>query len=1436
MAANNIEINFDASSGIEASNKLRDALKGLSASLGDFTVKTVDFNAKGKATQVVIQQTNEEGQKLTRTFKLQGDQLEQLNAKLQESAKNQEALIKQQQLATASAQAQSIIAAKAPLDTPTEAVPTAMLERLQRAQQALVKTIAFGGLPREEIDRVITDLSNGIVRLETGPAAALQRAFIRVLDTTRQINETVGKTAATAAKMSSEQARTFGAAAQAAFPVPPAATAQQLLNYQQALIRVQQTAQQSGLPLQSLNEILTNLQKGPQAAIASMSKLPVAAQQVQAALVQLGTAAGGLGPPFNNANQALGAFGRNFQRLITSLPYAVGLQLVHRLLGAVVTQMQQAVSESAKLQVAISELRTISQDSGVTFQQFEGGIRRVADAFGLSQIDVAEANYQALSSQVIKATESEAFLTVAAQLARAGRATLTEATNSLTTATRAWGLSNQEAIRTAATLFRTVELGRVRVADLNNVLSQTGPAAKALGISLQETLALLATLTSRGVSPAQAGTQISALFNALIKPSQEMKRALNEIGASAESLIAEKGLIGFIDILGKKAEEGSRGLGELTPNIRAMRAALGTAGEGAAAFQENLAKMTDAIGPFQEAIKIMGESAGKQLLERWQRIKNFFVSDFGANVVSGLNNFLGMIEKINVSMSTLVSVFLTAGTALAVFLAALKIGTAIAASYTAAAGTAAAGTSAMGVAMSAFAISGPAAIALVVAALVGGLVLGIRQSKQELDDLAKISEKTRAKMEADFARINEARKAADAEQIADFKRTQEVGYKAALAASNAQVALFTKQKDLIITQNRAVQEQLKVALANAVSAQREVINKLRSDATKAETQIKKSQKFLEDIKAKSEERVFERIIKFETDPTRQLQSIANRIRQLQREAQALFEKGDEASVSGARKRFEEIDRLTERSIDIRGNLERRAAAASPFAAGATLGLDPRTGQLTQQVSLVGVVNAARQQEIRNQQFRNQLEEQYQAKQKKTAENNRATARSESDRLRAFEEKARDLEKFTIFSDKEGTKLRPEFLGPGGLEKAKQQLNTMIEEFKRLGGAAVTKDPRLQEAFTNKILIIEQQFQNQKAKIEAEGNAKSIKDTQEYWAEKVRITTEGARQAQQELQGIQTTVVSDFLEKALKKTETGISAFSPTSLAAKLQMKPLVESIKTDLAAIDDPSLSKEAFDKLQQRILEGLSKVNALIKQYRGPKPSAKEERIFGSDEQLNEEVQRVAQVIFRIQELRARAKQRQEEANETIKAQTKSAAEAEEKAKGFAKAVENAGTEGEKAGTKTKEAMDKVPPSVDAIIGKLDALKTKYKEIQTMTISINVQYNTVGTPPPLPVPVPLPEKEAAGGSIFWKGSGTDTIPAMLSPGEFVVNARNTRRFYSQLLSINAGMQPRYFATGGPVTVGDINIAVEKGAPESTVREIGRQLQREIRRGTISLR
>ena len=99
----------------------------------------------------------------------------------------------------------------------------------------------------------------------------------------------------------------------------------------------------------------------------------------------------------------------------------------------------------------------------------------------------------------------------------------------------------------------------------------------------------------------------------------------------------------------------------------------------------------------------------------------------------------------------------------------------------------------------------------------------------------------------------------------------------------------------------------------------------------------------------------------------------------------------------------------------------------------------------------------------------------------------------------------------------------------------------------------------------------------------------------------------------------------------------------------------------------------------------------------------------------------------------------------------------------------------------------------------QLDTLGIKANNLngKQVTIGVNTVYTETGPKPPGYVArngVPaffanggLVNYLAAGGFPRFLAKGTDTVPAMLTPGEFVVNSRSTAENLPLLEAINAG-------------------------------------------------
>ena len=244
----------------------------------------------------------------------------------------------------------------------------------------------------------------------------------------------------------------------------------------------------------------------------------------------------------------------------------VQTQLIVRSLNGIRDALEESVGSAMRFSKQVGEIRAI--DPTRNFQQIGDDIRRLSDAFNQPLAEVAEAQYQTISSQFTSATDQTNILTAANQLAKVTAQDLSSATLLLAGSLNAYGESSDMAGLRSAQFFKTVELGRVRLNELGTALGRVQSIGHESGVSLEELEASLVAITLGGVKANEASTQLRGVLTAFLKPTQDMQKALKELGVeSGEAAIATWGLQGAVAQLWKLAGSAS-GMSKLFPNIR----------------------------------------------------------------------------------------------------------------------------------------------------------------------------------------------------------------------------------------------------------------------------------------------------------------------------------------------------------------------------------------------------------------------------------------------------------------------------------------------------------------------------------------------------------------------------------------------------------------------------------------------------------------------------------------------------------------------------------------------------------------------------------------------------------------------------------------------------------------------------------------------------
>lgn len=346
-------------------------------------------------------------------------------------------------------------------------------------------------------------------------------------------------------------------------------------------------------------------------------------------------------------------------------------QTVHRAIYALIRQIRDGIKATADLEKRISEIRTISQDRQLPFEAWFKGAKQLSDQFGTTLEDTIEGAYQAISNQIAKGGDAFIFMEEALQFSRAAVTDTATSVSLLTGALNSYNLTATHSEEVSATLFKMIELGRVRADEVSDSFGRVGVIANQLGVDLDEVAASIALLTIQGKKPAVVMTELRNIMLKLVKPTESLKELFREWGIeSGVQAIATFGYTGVLEKLNDKflqleAEGVGKGVAKFNEyfnSIRAISGIMGLAGKNAGEFQKTLAGFNNKIADYNKAQNIAVESIGKQLQIQANQVRNYFVSAIGRDTltaVSMLNNAMSSNVKIVDGMRTSQGTLLT---------------------------------------------------------------------------------------------------------------------------------------------------------------------------------------------------------------------------------------------------------------------------------------------------------------------------------------------------------------------------------------------------------------------------------------------------------------------------------------------------------------------------------------------------------------------------------------------------------------------------------------------------------------------------------------------------------------------------------------------------------------------------------------------------------
>jgi len=305
----------------------------------------------------------------------------------------------------------------------------------------------------------------------------------------------------------------------------------------------------------------------------------------------------------NNATRALASF-QNF---------AVDVGRIAA--GAIAAVGVASVREAAQFETSIAKIEGLVGVAGAELDAMAEAARRFGRETGKGAQEAAAGLFVIASSGLRGADASEA-LELSLKAAAAGLGATEDIARAVSGALNAYGTDVIDAAAATDVIVATARAGNFETSQFAAAIGRVLPFAKQAGSSLEDMGGAVALLTRTNGDAAQSVTQVSALFRAFVVPTEEAKKALDNVGLSAEDMrnaIANEGLPAALDMLDEKLGGNREQLGRLLGSSEAASAAFQILDADSKTIAETFGVVNDAAGMTQEAFEVVEDTAANRL-------------------------------------------------------------------------------------------------------------------------------------------------------------------------------------------------------------------------------------------------------------------------------------------------------------------------------------------------------------------------------------------------------------------------------------------------------------------------------------------------------------------------------------------------------------------------------------------------------------------------------------------------------------------------------------------------------------------------------------------------------------------------------------------------------------------------------------------------------
>jgi TP901 family phage tail tape measure protein len=320
-------------------------------------------------------------------------------------------------------------------------------------------------------------------------------------------------------------------------------------------------------------------------------------------------------------------------------------------------QLPLAIAGGAAVKLAVdfdksmTQIQSLVGIAGDEVEKMGERAKKMASDTGQSATAAADSLFF-ITSAGLRGEEAMQVLEASLKSAAIGLGEAKTVADLATSAMNAYGSEVLSATGATDVLGAAVREGKLEASTLAGAMGSVLPVASNMGVQFHEVGAAFAAMSRTGTDAAQASTQLNSIMMGIMKPSEDAKKALTELGLSSEGLrrqIKEKGLLSVFMTLKDASDQNAAAFERVFGNVRALKGIMDLTGAGFESTRKIFDSMADTAGFTADAFDKTSQSASFQLTKSMNEVKVAF-TETGAVILKELlpyfKQFAAFIKRV----------------------------------------------------------------------------------------------------------------------------------------------------------------------------------------------------------------------------------------------------------------------------------------------------------------------------------------------------------------------------------------------------------------------------------------------------------------------------------------------------------------------------------------------------------------------------------------------------------------------------------------------------------------------------------------------------------------------------------------------------------------------------------------------------------------------